>query len=605
MKMLMMMTNESRRRRRTKRWNTAVACFAMVMMTVVAMLGTSVVGAVAETGGGGGATCDAGCAPVREIKALEKTKTALEHERDALKKDSTKAKDQANQAKKKFEEVSKARDASAARVKELEASAAEAATEAKKYQASVEKLEKQIAATMKELETVRQSESARVAMLEAQLHEAQEAWVPVWLQRRAEPVTKATMDAVEKTKQTTARTVEATKQQTARVVEMSKEHIPKVVNAGKEQTMKVVKAGREQTVKVVNAGKERIPKVVNAGKEQTAKVVQAGKNAVGKVSEQLTVLKELKADLKEARLIHEKRTKKGAKSAKPIPEKFTTRQAVRALQMMDQFESGLTGFVARILKAGIFKGMYNAVKNEIVRIFSALAKSYRERFIPMTRDVRAATTKHVGVRLATLFLTTVSRIPAEHAQKIPIDFSKYTVDQLAPKIADGLWTVILGGVALFILLDIFVFPDYTSGATYSFMKVPHEDGVDVLIRLPNVESMNEVEFKFDQTFNQIHVDADEAGHSELIVVPKCKTGVKRWGKPSPIFLEGEETILVELRPVGASARAQRAAPEPVRETVSATPFAPVAKKQTVTKRNAVATNGADKPTNGRSTRSRR
>ena len=240
-----------------------------------------------------------------------------------------------------------------------------------------------------------------------------------------------------------------------------------------------------------------------------------------------------------------------------------------------------------------------------MRIFSALAKSYRERFIPMTRDVRAATTKHVGVRLATLFLTAVGRIPAEHARKIPIDFSKYTVDQLAPKIADGLWTVILGGVALFILLDIFVFPDYTSGATYSFMKVPDEDGVDVLIRLPNVESMNEVEFKFDQTFNQIHIDADEAGHSELIVVPKCKTGVKRWGKPSPIFLEGEETILVELRPVGASARAQRAAPEPVRETVSATPFAPVAKKQTVTKRNAVATNGADKPTNGRSTRSRR
>jgi hypothetical protein len=135
------------------------------------------------------------------------------------------------------------------------------------------------------------------------------------------------------------------------------------------------------------------------------------------------------------------------------------------------------------------------------------------------------------------------------------------------------------------------------------MKVPDEDGVDVLIRLPNVESMNEVDFKFDQTWNQIHIDADEAGHSELIVVPKCKTGVKRWGKPSPIFLEGEETILVELRPVGASARAQRAAAEPVRETVSATPFAPVAKKQ-VTKRN-VTTNGADKPTNGRSTRTRR
>jgi hypothetical protein len=603
--MTLVTTNERHRRRRTKRWNTAVVVAAMMMMTVVAMFGTSVVCVAGENTGGSGATCDAGCAPVREIKELEKTKTALEHERDALKKDSNKAKEQAMQAKKKFEEVSKAREANAARVKELEASAAEAATEAKKYQASMEKLEKQIATTMKELETVRQSESARVAMLEAQLHEAQEAWVPVWLQRRAEPVTKATMDAVEKTKQTTARTVEATRQQTARVVEMGKTQIPKVVNAGKEQTMKVVNAGKEQTMKVVNAGKEHIPKVVNVGKEQTAKVVQAGKNAVGKVSEQLTVLKELKADMKEARLIHEKRMKKGAKSAKSIPEKFTTRQAVRALQMMDQFETSLTGFVAKMLKGGIFKRIYNAVKNEIVRIFSALAKSYRERFIPMTRDVRAATTKHVGVRLATLFLTTLARIPSEHAQKIPIDFSKYTVDQLAPKIADGLLTVILGGVALIILLDITrpFFRDYTSRATYSFMKVPDEDGVDVLIRLPNVESMNEVDFKFDQTWNQIHIDADEAGHSELIVVPKCKTGVKRWGKPSPIFLEGEETILVELRPVGASARAQRAAAEPVRETVSATPFAPVAKKQ-VTKRN-VTTNGADKPTNGRSTRTRR
>jgi hypothetical protein len=169
-------------------------------------------------------------------------------------------------------------------------------------------------------------------------------------------------------------------------------------------------------------------------------------------------------------------------------------------------------------------------------------KSYRERFIPFTRTVRAATAKHVGIKLATLILS----LPSDVLEKIPVDLSTYGVEKIAEKIADGIWIVVVSVVVVAILRDIFI--EYPDGhaATYSFMKVPEENGVDVLIHLPRVESMDEVEFQFDQTFNQITIDAEDAGHSELIVVPKCKIGVKRWAKPSPVFLEDEEVVLLRV-----------------------------------------------------------
>ena len=185
-------------------------------------------------------------------------------------------------------------------------------------------------------------------MLEEQVQLAEEAWVPIWLQRRAEPVTKRAKEAVEIGKKTTAQAVEIGKkttaqavklgqEKTARAVEFGKENIPKVVQAVEKQTKKVVEVSKEQTAKVVNAANERIPHVVNAGKEQTAKLVNAGKGVVdgvsktvGQIPKKVKVLKELKQDFKEAKAIHEKKLKTGKPPEEVSAKVFDTTSRSRA-----------------------------------------------------------------------------------------------------------------------------------------------------------------------------------------------------------------------------------------------------------------------------------
>ena len=588
--------------RRTRARGRARAAIAWTMAVMVAV----------TVGGAAAQTCEAGCAPAREARDAARRSETLARERDALRgeydgltKDLERVRREAKEA------VRAATERATAAEKERD----RAKADGERRRSDAETSERRLEQTMKELDRVRSSESRRVRMLEEQVQLAEEAWVPIWLQRRAEPVTKRAKEAVEIGKKTTAQAVEIGKkttaqavklgqEKTARAVEFGKENIPKVVQAVEKQTKKVVEASKEQTAKVVNAANERIPHVVNAGKEQTAKLVNAGKGVVdgvsktvGQIPKKVKVLKELKQDFKEARAIHEKKMKTG-KPPKTYPQKFSTRQAVRALELTNEAKSLWRVITAKISAVGFFRGIFTLVKDEFNRIFNALKKSYRERFIPFTQTVRAVTAKHVGIKLATLILG----LPTDVLQKIPFNLSTYGVEKLSVKIADGIWTFIVSIFVIAILRDIFIIPENSYAATYSFMKVPEENGVDVLIRLPRVESMDEVDFQFDQTFNQITIDAEQAGHSELIVVPKCKIGVKRWAKPSPIFLEGEEVVLVELRPVGSGRdRSSIADTQPPRApSAPFQPFAPVTKRAAPKKKVS-----ADKVTTTRASRSRR
>ena len=149
--------------------------------------------------------------------------------------------------------------------------------------------------------------------------------------------------------------------------------------------------------------------------------------------------------------------------------------------------------------------------------------------------------------------------------------------------------------------DIFIVPSDETVATYTIMKVPEQNGVDVLIRLPRVESMDEIDFRFDAAFNEISIDAEDAGHSELLSVPKCKTGIKRWAKPDPGFLEGEEVVLVELRPVGSKTSNGQTRREADPTPPPSVPFAAVNKRAAANKKTS---NGSARAST-RATRNRR
>ena len=351
----------------------------------------------------------------------------------------------------------------------------------------------------------------------------------------------------------------------------------KVVNVGREHTVNVANAGMENFPKVVNAGKETMAQIINAVKERMALVVNAGKDMVNTFTEKLNMLKEIKAELKAARQFHEKNQNKKTKD-KSYPEEFTTRQAVRAFEMLDTCVSTAAAVVSKISFAGIF----DAIKGKLIRMYDALKISLRTRFIPWTKTVRTWTTERVGVKLAVWFLTGLSRVPPEYLNKLPINVNGYSVHSLAPNIADGFLLSIVGASMLMILMGIFRKDEFA--ATHKILNVP--EGLDVLIRLPKVESMSEVKFTFDAYWNQIWIKADKHGHRELIEVPKCKVGVKQWAEPSPVFLDGEETILVELRPAGVAKKAQNHTvqdepkPKVTADKVTSvartsTPFAPV------------------------------
>ena len=193
--------------------------------------------------------------------------------------------------------------------------------------------------------------------------------------------------------------------------------------------------------------------------------------------------------------------------------------------------------VSKISTVGILNKIVASAKGEVVRIYSALHKSYHKRFIPWTQRVRAATAKSVGTKLATLILN----LPADVIAKLPLNAAGDTAEELAAKLADGLWAIILSIIAIAILRDIFIVPSDETVATYTIMKVPEQNGWTPH-STPRVESMDEIDFRFDAAFNEISIDAEDAGHSELISVPKCKTGIKRWAKPSRSFSKGKKSL---------------------------------------------------------------
>ena len=538
--------------------------------------------------------CAVGC--TSEKSAAAKLRRA-ERERDAFQSDAAaraeevttireEMRTRAEEAKRAAKEMKRVNAALSAAESELSAAAADAKATETRRAAETRALEDKIENLRDELARTKQRDSLRVKMLEEKLLTAEEAWVPVWFQRRTEPARqraaqaievgkKKTQEAVEIGQKKTAEAVRFGQKKTAEAVRFGKENIPKVVDAVEKKTKKVVEVGKEQTVKVVNAANEHIPKVVNAGKDAVGKVSKH----VGEIPKKMKVLKELKADLKEARKIHDAKMKTG-KAPKKLPKKFSTRQAMRALDLMEESSSLWRHVVSKISTVGILNKIVAPVKGEVVRIYSALHKSYHKRFIPWTQRVRAATAKSVGTKLATLILN----LPADVIAKLPFNASAYTVEELAAKLADGLWAIILSIIAIAILRDIFIVPSDETVATYTIMKVPEQNGVDVLIRLPRVESMDEIDFRFDAAFNEISIDAEDAGHSELISVPKCKTGIKRWAKPEPVFLEGEEVVLVELRPVGSKTSNGRTRREADPTPPPSVPFAAVNKRAAANKK---------------------
>jgi hypothetical protein len=544
--------------------------------------------------------CAVGC--TAEKAAAARLKRA-ERERDAFQSDANaraeevatirrEMRTQAEEMKRTEEEMKRVSASLSATKSELSAAESNAKATETRRATETRELEEKIENLRDELSRTKKKDSLRVKILEEQLLTAEEAWVPVWFQRRTEPARKRAAQAIEMGKKKTQEVVELGQKKTAEALQFGKESIPKMVDAVEKKTKKVVEVGKEQTAKVVNAANEHIPKVVNAGKDVVDKVSKQ----VGEIPKKMKVLKELKADLKEARKIHDVKMKTG-KAPKKLPEKFSTRQAMRALDLMEEGSSLWRHVVSEISAVGILNKIVAPVKGEVVRIYGALHKSYHKRFIPWTHRVRAATAKSVGTKLATFILN----LPTEVIAKLPFNVSIYTVEELAVKLADSLWAVILSVIAIAILRDIFIVPSNETVATYSIMKVPEQNGVDVLIRLPRVESMDEIDFRFDAAFNEISIDAEDAGHSELISVPKCKTGIKRWAKPEPIFLEGEEVVLVELRPVGSktsNGQTRREADPPPPPSV---PFAVVNKRATADKKTS---NGSTRAST-RSTRSRR
>ena len=538
--------------------------------------------------------CAVGC--TSEKSAAARLRRA-ERERDAFQSDAAaraeevttireEIRTRAEEAKRAAKEMKRVNAALSAAESELSAAAADAKATETRRAAETRALEEKIETLRDELARTKQRDSLRVKMLEEKLLTAEEAWVPVWFQRRTEPARqraaqaievgkKKTQEVVEIGQKKTAEAVRFGQKKTAEAVRFGKENIPKVVDAVEKKTKKVVEVGKEQTVKVVNAANEHIPKVVNAGKDAVGKVSKH----VGEIPKKMKVLKELKADLKEARKIHDAKMKTG-KAPKKLPKKFSTRQAMRALDLMEEGSSLWRHVVSKISTVGILNKIVAPVKGEVVRIYSALHKSYHKRFIPWTQRVRAATAKSVGTKLATLILN----LPADVIAKLPFNASAYTVEELAAKLADGLWAIILSIIAIAILRDIFIVPSDETVATYTIMKVPEQNGVDVLIRLPRVESMDEIDFRFDAAFNEISIDAEDAGHSELISVPKCKTGIKRWAKPEPVFLEGEEVVLVELRPVGSKTSNGQTRREADPTPPPSVPFAAVNKRAAANKK---------------------
>ena len=182
-----------------------------------------------------------------------------------------------------------------------------------------------------------------------------------------------------------------------------------------EENEKVVEVGKEQTVKVVNAANEHIPKVVNAGKDAVGKVSKH----VGEIPKKMKVLKELKADLKEARKIHDAKMKTGKAPKKLQKVLDETSHASARSDGRELFVVASRGF--QNLHRRNPQQDRRPVKGEVVRIYSALHKSYHKRFIPWTQRVRAATAKSVGTKLATLILN----LPADMIAKLPFNARRH------------------------------------------------------------------------------------------------------------------------------------------------------------------------------------
>ena len=163
---------------------------------------------------------------------------------------------------------------------------------------------------------------------------------------------------------------------TAEAVRFGKENIPKVVAV--EKTKKVVEVGKEQTVKVVNAANEHI-KVVNAGKDAVGKVSKH----VGEIPKKMKVLKELKADLKEARKIHDAKMKT-ARLRKSCPKVLD--ETSHASARSDGRELFVVASVVSKISTVESSTRSSPRQGEVVRIYSALHKSHHKRFIPWTQQ---------------------------------------------------------------------------------------------------------------------------------------------------------------------------------------------------------------------------
>jgi len=276
--------------------------------------------------------CAVGC--TSEKAAAARLKRA-ERERDAFQSDANARAEEVTTIRREMrtqaEEMKRVSASLSATKSELSAAESNAKATETRRATETRELEEKIENLRDELSRTKKKDSLRVKMLEEQLLTAEEAWVPVWFQRRTEPVRKRAAQAIEMGKKKTQEVVELGQKKTAEALQFGKESIPKMVDAVEKQTKKVVEVGKEQTAKVVNAANEHIPKVVNAGKDVVDKVSKQ----VGEIPKKMKVLKELKADLKEARKIHDVKMKTG-KAPKKLPEKFSTRQAMRALDLMEE-----------------------------------------------------------------------------------------------------------------------------------------------------------------------------------------------------------------------------------------------------------------------------
>jgi len=547
--------------------------FAIVATCALVVVVVAVGVARAEADG-----CDAlARAASEEIARLRMEKAEGERAMETLREQGEAIRRGYNEAAEKLKKINhegvQTREANAKKVRELERAESEARGEAKRNADALRALEMTIESMKEELEKATMGDSTRLSMCEARLKAAEEAWVPKWVQRRAEPVTASATQALEFGKAKGAQAVDFGKKNTVRVVKAGsavstkvvnagKTHAASVVKAGKTHAASVVKAGKKHAASVVNVGKTHTAKVMNAGKAQTAKVVDVGKaqtakafnvgkSAVDVAVKKVSKLKELKDDVKQARLLYDQRS--GSKTTTKLPEKFTTRQFVRVLALGDEFGALMKTIASKLSLVPI----KNAIIVKFEGMYTALQNLHRERFVPFSSSVRALTTKHVGVLVAGCIIDALSRIPEDTLARLPFKFPKFTVDALAPRVADGIWTIFFAYVAYKVIKDIFFSPPNEFSASYTIMKVPDQEGFDVVVHLPKVRSLNEVQLEFDATWNQLKIECKEAGHSEFIFVPKCRTGIKRWAQPEPKFLDGEEILLVELRPLNLSRSASR------------------------------------------------